>query len=135
MVMFRRLDAVVLFVKDLKRSIDFYVNELGLPLRYSDNNTAELFNDPTRIVLKRKNSSSNDSNVKSGILLGFTVHDLYELCEMLKKRGLKFLKEPREESFGKHAIILDPDGHMISLAEIKSAAQEEFDLLGAIGTE
>jgi lactoylglutathione lyase len=135
--MFRRLDVVVLFVKDLKRSIDFYVNELGLPLRYSDDNTAELFNDPTRIVLKRKNSnsSSNNSNVKSGILLGFTVHDLYELCEMLKKRGLRFLKEPKEESFGKHAIILDPDGHMISLAEIKSTAQEEFDLLGAIGIE
>jgi catechol 2,3-dioxygenase-like lactoylglutathione lyase family enzyme len=132
--MFRRLDAVVLFVKDLKRSIDFYVNELGLPLRYSDDNTAELFNNPTRIVLKRRDSS-NDGNVKSGILLGFTVHDLYELCEMLKKRGLRFLKEPREESFGKHAIILDPDGHMISLAEIKSTAQEEFDLLGAIGTE
>ncbi len=135
--MFRRLDAIVLFVKDLKRSIDFYVNELGLPLRYSDDSTAELFNDPTRIVLKRRdgNSSSRDSNVKSGILLGFTVHDLYELCEMLKKRGLRFLKEPREESFGKHAIILDPDENMISLAEIKSITQEEFDLLGAIGRE
>ncbi len=131
--MFRRLDAVVLFVKDLNESIDFYVNELGLPLRYRDEDRAELFNNPTRIILRRKDKNNNPQ--RSGIMIGFTVNDLYELCEMFKKRGLRFLKEPREESFGKHAILLDPDGHMISLAEIKGFAQEEFDLLGAIGRE
>ncbi len=124
---------MVLFVKDLNESIDFYVNELGLPLKYRDENRAELFDNPTRIVLRKKDKS--DDSHRSGILIGFTVNDLYELCEMFKKRGLRFLKEPREESFGKHAIMLDPDGHMISLAEIKGFAQEEFDLLGAIGRE
>jgi lactoylglutathione lyase len=128
--MFRRLDGVILYVKDLRRSIEFYTDTLGLPLRYSDDNVAELFDAPTRIVLMR-----GDSGEKSGILLGFTVRDLDELCELLKKKGVRFLKEPRTEPFGKHAVAIDPDGHMISLASITSVVQEEFDLLGAIGSE
>jgi len=57
--------------------------------------------------------------------------------QKLEKRGknVKFFKEPKEESFGKHAIIEDPDGHLISIAEIKSAPTEGFDLMGLIGAE
>ena len=40
----------------------------------------------------------------------------------------------KDESFGKHAIIEDPDGHLISLAEIKSKGGEGFDLIGFLGT-
>jgi hypothetical protein len=47
---------------------------------------------------------------------------------------VKFLKQPEMESFGSHAIILDPDGYMISIAELTEKA-EEIDLFGALGTE
>jgi lactoylglutathione lyase len=36
---------------------------------------------------------------------------------------------------GKHAIIEDPDGHLISITEMKSKAADEFDLLGLLGAE
>lgn len=32
---------------------------------------------------------------------------------------MKFFKEPKKEPFGEHAIILDPDGYMISIVESK----------------
>ena len=35
-----------------------------------------------------------------------------------KKRKVKFHKKLTNEPFGKHAIIEDPDGHLISLAEM-----------------
>jgi hypothetical protein len=41
-----------------------------------------------------------------------------------KKKKVKFHKKVSNEAFGKHAIIEDPDGHLISLAEM--APKEEF---------
>jgi hypothetical protein len=37
---------------------------------------------------------------------------------------------PKEEPFGKHTILEDPDGHLISIAQIESKSAEGFDLLG-----
>ena len=47
---------------------------------------------------------------------------------------VKFFKRPKEEPFGKHAIVQDPDGHLISIAEINEKSLG-FDLLGFIGAE
>ncbi|GBC73080.1 hypothetical protein HRbin04_00476 [archaeon HR04] len=138
--MFRRLDAVILFTSNLERAVEFYRDDLGLPLQNATNDTVEFFSSGTKIIIKSVDGKAGAEQVKGkaarpGILLGFTIQNIDELCELLKKKGVRFLKEPREEAFGKHAIILDPDEHMISLAQIKGAVQEEFDLLGAIGTE
>jgi len=42
----------------------------------------------------------------------------------VEKTKIKFYKKQTDESFGKHAIIEDPDGHLISLVELSS--REEF---------
>ena len=63
------------------------------------------------------------------------VSDMETVSNKLKSKNVKFFKEPKEESFGKHAIIEDPDGHLISIAEIQSKPSEEFDLIGFIGVE
>jgi lactoylglutathione lyase len=46
-----------------------------------------------------------------------------------------FIRSSVNEAFGKHAIIEDPDGYLISIAEMKSKPAEEFDLLGLLGAE
>lgn len=64
-------------------------------------------------------------NAKSGnILIGFNVSDLESVCNDLNKKNVKFYKNLKNESFGKHAIIEDPEGNLISLAEM--APKEEF---------
>jgi lactoylglutathione lyase len=60
---------------------------------------------------------------------------LNSTIEKLKQKRVKFFKKPKEEPFGKHAIVQDPDGHLISIAEIKEKSSEGFDLLGLIGAE
>jgi lactoylglutathione lyase len=35
------------------------------------------------------------------------------------------LQEVEDEPFSKHAIIEDPGGHLVSLAELKSKGEEE----------
>jgi len=51
--------------------------------------------------------------------MGFNVSDLNSVCEELDRKGIKFHKKPTEESFGRHAIIEDPEGNLISIAEMK----------------
>jgi hypothetical protein len=63
------------------------------------------------------------------------VGDLEAEVEQLQKKNVKFFKKLKDEPFGKHAIIEDPDGHLISLAEIKSKGDKGFDLIGFFGAE
>jgi hypothetical protein len=46
-------------------------------------------------------------------LVGFNVNNLESVCSELEKKEVKFYKKLTEEPFGKHAIIKDPDGHLI----------------------
>jgi|SRR5918995_6588166 hypothetical protein len=54
------------------------------------------------------------------MLLGFNVSDLENVCRELESKGVKFHKRLKEESFGMHAIIEDPEGNLISMAEIEA---------------
>ena len=72
----------------------------------------------------------------SGRLVGFEMTDLNSTAKRLREKRVKFFKKPKQEPFGKHAIVQDPDGHLISIAEISEKSSEEgFDLLGLIGAE
>jgi len=84
-------------------------------------------------------SKTHKENLKSGqhILLGFSASDFDNTINKLKEKGVVFFKNPKEEGFGKHAIIEDPDGHLISIVKLKSTQSEEdgFDFLGLVGAE
>lgn len=135
-MLFRKIGAVILLVSDMERSIAFYKNTLSLPLKNSSHDWAEFFKDGTTLALhpiKKKLKEQAGSRV--GMLVGFMVSSMDETYQNLKKNNVKFLKEPKEETFGKHAIILDPDGYMISIAQLKVKVADEVDLFGALGIE
>ena len=78
----------------------------------------------TVLALYPSRDKKKPSNVKQGLddgrstLIGFNVSDLDSVCKELENRGVSFFKRPAEESFGKHAIIEDPEGNLISIAEM-----------------
>ena len=84
---------------------------------------------------EEKSQVPEENGIEKSVLVGFMVNDLNNVVTILKERKVRFFKVPREESFGKHTIVEDPDGHLISIAEIKSRPSEEFDLLGLLGAE
>lgn len=131
---FRKIGAVVLLVANMKRSINFYKNILGLPIKRQSRDWTEFFNNGTVLAL---HPAKKKDKLKSGstILIGFMVNDLDYSVKQLKKKKVKFFKRLKKEPFGKHTIILDPDGHLISIAELKEKSAEGFDLLGLIGAE
>ena len=129
---FRRVGAVIVLVSNMDTSISFYRDVLELPVKTFSNDWTEFFSSGTVIALHPAKSNVKPS---SSLLIGFMVSDMEAVAKKLKNKNVKFFKEPKEESFGKHAIIEDPDGHLISIAEIKSKPSEEFDLIGFIGVE
>ena len=131
---FRRISAVVLLVSNAKKSINFYKNILGLPVKRRSKDWIEFFHDRTVLAL---HPAKKKDKLKSGssMLIGFMVNDLDSSVKQLKKKRVKFFKQPKNEPFGKHTIILDPDGHLISIAELKEKSTEGFDLLGLVGAE
>ena len=131
---FRKVGAVILLVSNMEKSVKFYHDTLGLPIKTKSKDWTELFYNDTVLALHPARKKSK-LKTGSGILVGFEVSDLDSTIKSLKDKKVKLFKKPREEPFGKHAILQDPDGHLISIAQLKEKSREGFDLLGLIGAE
>ena len=140
--MFGRIGSVILLVDDLERSAQFYKDTIGLKLKVKTTDWVEFFEKGTTLALhprRRRRKDVDDDDDRDGhpnVLVGFMVADLDQVIKDLRAKDVRFFKEPTTEPFGKHAIILDPDDHLISIAEIESTrSNEEFDLIGFLGAE
>lgn len=131
---FRKVGAVILLVSNMEKSIKFYSETLELPIKTRSKDWTEFFNNDTVLALHPAPKKKSILKTGSGTLVGFEVTDLDSTVKKLKERRVKFFKRPKEEPFGKHAIVQDPDGHLISIAEINEKSLG-FDLLGFIGAE
>lgn len=133
---FRKLGAVILLVSDMNKSVQFYKEILNIPLKKKSDEWTEFFNKETVLAL---HPAKNKEKVKSGqhILVGFSASDFDQTMRNLQDKKVIFFKSPREEGFGKHAIIEDPDGHLISIVKLKENPLEGdgFDFLGLVGAE
>lgn len=148
-MLFTKVGTVILLVSDMERSLKFYRDLLGLPIKTKTQSQdwVEFFNRETTLSLhpiKKGNGGSSvdskETKLGTGTLVGFMVSDIDSTVQFLKENNVRFFKEPREEPFGKHAIVQDPDGHLISVAQLNRTAStaseaEEFDLLGLLGAE
>ncbi len=132
---FRKVGAVILLVSNMEKSIKFYSDILELPVKTRSKDWTEFFNNDTVLALHPTPKKKKTLKTGSGTLVGFEVTDLNSTVKKLKEKRVKFFKRPKEEPFGKHAIVQDPDGHLISIAELKEKSSEGFDLLGLIGAE
>ena len=117
--MFNRIGAVILLVSDMKKSLMFYREILGMELKKESEDWIEFVKHGSTVLAlhpaKKRKITKNNS-----MLVGFNVNNLESVCSELEKKEVKFYKRLTEEPFGKHAIIKDPDGHLISLVEMIS---------------
>ena len=121
--MFKRISAVILLVSNMKKSIEFYKDVLGMEVKQQAEDWVEFSKQGTVLALhptKKKKKLTKNINM----LIGFDVSELESVCSNLEKKKVTFHKKVTNEAFGRHAIIEDPDGHLISLAEM--APKEEF---------
>jgi lactoylglutathione lyase len=124
--MFRKIGMVIILVSDLHNLVTFYKDILGMKVKHESTDWVELSTKEgsTKLALhlteKRTEDRVRAATKIHTMLLGFTVSDLENVCRDLETKGVKFHKILKEESFGKHAIIEDPEGNLISVAEIEA---------------
>ena len=115
----KRVGNVILAVKDLDKSIKFYNEIIGLPIKQQRRTWVDLGSKGALVSLHPASLSAphTGTSVENGIMLGFLVGDLKSAIEELKSKGVKIYREIVDRDAGKNAIILDPDEYMISLFE------------------
>jgi lactoylglutathione lyase len=125
-----RLLHTMLRVFDLEKSLDFYVNKMGMQLlRKKDYPTGEFTlafvgygdEDAQAVIELTHNWGQKEPyTIGSGYgHIAFGVPDIYGLCERLGAAGVKITRPPGPMKHGGSVIafIEDPDGYKIELIE------------------
>ncbi len=115
----KKVGNVILAVKDLERSIKFYNELIGLPIKRQRRSWVDLGTSGALLSLHPASLTAQHigSSIENGISIGFLVGDLKSAVEELKSKGVKIYRDIVDRDAGKNAIILDPDDYLISLFE------------------
>jgi lactoylglutathione lyase len=115
------LSHTIVFVRDMARSVAFYRDLLGLPVRFESAKWTEFETPGTTLALHLADvasdgmtiSASADADaIPAGVChLSFAVDDLDAFHEKMTANGVHCLQPPKEEDFGgRLAGYADPDG-------------------------
>jgi len=131
----KKVGNVILAVKDLDKSIEFYNKILGLPIKNKRDNWVDLGQSGALLSLHPASQSSphSGSSIDNGILISFVIGDVASAVDELKSKNVKIFREIQDRDIGKNVIILDPDEYMISLFEPSFSAEKNIQTGGYIG--
>ena len=132
----KRIGNIILEVKDLENSIKFYHEILGMPIKNERRNWVDLGQQSGGILSLHPASittSHTDHSKENGILIGLTVGDLHSAMEELSAAKIEIFRDIQERQAGKNAIVLDPDGYLISLFEPDFSDNKDKQTSGYVG--
>ncbi|RAL21455.1 VOC family protein [Thermoflavimicrobium daqui] len=115
---------IILYVKDVEKSKEFYRDCLGLPIRGEHGTYIELRTGATILALNSRKSVqeltglqvSSSHSLSQTFEVGFVVEDVKAVIEDLRSQGVPILMEPVMKPWGQTvAYVADPDGHFIEI--------------------
>lgn len=115
----KKVGNVILAVKNLEKSIQFYNEVIGLPIKDQRKTWVDLGTSGALLSLHPALSTAEHvgSSIENGISIGFIVGDLKSALEELKAKNVTIYRDIVEKDVGKNAVVLDPDQYLISLFE------------------
>lgn len=122
--MFKQLDYAMVIVSDMQRSIEFYRDRLGIPLKFQSPDWTEFLTGTTTLALHGggvvQENRKDQSKYAGTCSIGFNVEDVESTYQELQTKGVKFVMPPtqREGEGIKLAVCTDPDGLPISFAQM-----------------
>lgn len=103
--MFSKVDYVMVNVSDMRRSVAFYRDVLGIPLRFESPGWSELETGATTLALHvapRRVAAADDATLEGPIAgrcsIGFSVESLDATYSELRSRGAQFVMPPTEQA-------------------------------------
>ncbi len=127
--MTQHLAAIALVVPDYDEAIDFYVGKLGFDLiedtRLSETKRWVLVAPPgsreTRLLLAKADGPEQKTRIgnQTGgrVFLFLHTDDFARDYELMRSRGIRFLEQPRQESYGTVVVFVDPYGNKWDLIQ------------------
>src|SRR5262245_28003488 len=117
-----RLTYAIIFVSDMKRSVSFYRDVVGLPLRFESPEWTEFATDGATLALHASEAPAakeeNPLKVPPGRCRpGLSVANLDEFHKRMLEKKVTCIQEPKETFGARIAQYLDPDGLAISVSE------------------
>lgn len=117
-----RVNYVMVFVKDMKRSTAFYRDVIGLPLRFESPGWTEFATDGATLALHAAEApeagKDDPERVPPGRCRpGLNVPNLEEFHRRMIQNNVPCVQEPKEIFGVRIAQYVDPDGLGISVAE------------------
>ncbi len=115
----RKVGNVILAVRDLDKSLEFYHEIIGLPIKKQRRAWIDLGSTGALLSLHPASLTAEHvgSSIENGITIGFIVGDVQSAVEELRSKGVKIYRDIIERAAGKNAVIQDPDNYLISLFE------------------
>jgi uncharacterized protein len=111
----------LLFVRDIKRSRDFYENVLGLQFEHGNDDSASFILGPDALLLLNHAGADDllspaavehDTTPATAVVVT-SVDDVDALYAELSAKGVEFIRPPEDRWWGKRcAHFKDPDGHV-----------------------
>ena len=115
-----RVSYAIVFVSDMKRSVAFYRDVIGLPLRFDSPEWSEFASEGATFALHRSEHppSLQDASDHAGRCRpGLAVPDLEAFHLRMVEHNVVCTQQPKDLFGAKIAQYLDPDGLAISVSE------------------
>lgn len=120
--MIGKLSTVILIVKDMDRSVAFYSDVVGLKVEMHTPYWSSLSAGNISLGLHPETEKAKAAPAM-GCTFGFEVTDIQQTVQDLKAKGARMQLEPKHEDFGWLAIVADPDGYPVQLAQTEPWAK------------
>src|SRR5258708_29337366 len=134
--MIHRIDATVLFVRDLARCLTFYRDTLGLEVHDSDAHSAGFRMEDIYFILLDPSAAASLIGSEEGelkikieggprVLLAAGVQDVDAAYEALVVKGVTFVRPPTTQPWGlRTAHFADPEGNLWEINQSIEAKPE-----------
>lgn len=115
---------VILYVEDFERSLRFYRDILGLPVRAQHGTYVEFDTGYTILAFNTRQGGREATGLtipdapshSQTLELGLVVDEVSTIIKSFRQQGVTILKEPSLKPWGQTvAYIEDPDGHLIEI--------------------
>ena len=108
-----KLSYVIEFVADMDRTVRFYRDVVGLPLKFQSQGWSEFATGETSLGLH----PASEKNPAGKLEMGFNVPDIQKFHDEMRAKGVMFSMPPKKQDFGGTlAQFVDSEGAHVSVS-------------------
>jgi catechol 2,3-dioxygenase-like lactoylglutathione lyase family enzyme len=114
-----RVNYAIVFVSDMNRSVSFYRDTLGLPMKFESPGWTEFATEGSTLALHASRGPEPDADdlPPGRCRTGFAVPDLDVFHRRMTENGVRCVQEPTEIFGARVAQYVDPDGMTFGVGE------------------